>query len=329
MSFIAHPHDRPGFSLQVIFASFLMLSTLMSFSALSQSASFSELAANDIQANLHADEYELIDVSDSQIPIFITHSEQALTKGIIFILGDADTPLGRSDSLHLLAQKMPQYGWTVVSLPSLGLSLGPSIAFPVMDKEEIKEAVIDASSETETTLEVDAESATALIETPKVLSPSSSKRFQEAISEAQLVIYNKEIEAYMSAAFKHMQGTLGHRVIISQGISAASITKLLADQNPIFNEVDAAVIHNPYWPMRKLNLMIPSIVAQTTTPMLDLTSQWDNAWSIQTQKQRKIKARTELKELYRQADIIGQPMDDRQAEYVAKLIKGWTTYLGW
>jgi len=28
-------------------------------------------------------------------------------------------------------------------------------------------------------------------------------------------------------------------------------------------------------------------------------------------------------------DIIGQPLDQMQMQYIARQIKGWTTYLGW
>ncbi len=88
-------------------------------------------------------------------------------------------------------------------------------------------------------------------------------------------------------------------------------------------------MHSPYWPIRELNNRVPSIVAQTPIPLLDLFSEWDNTWSSQTRHSRQIAVNTELKEVYRQVEIIGQALDDSQAEYIAKTIKGWTTYLGW
>jgi hypothetical protein len=94
-------------------------------------------------------------------------------------------------------------------------------------------------------------------------------------------------------------------------------------------QIDTLVINNPYLPIRKLNNKLPMVIAQTPIPVLDLVSQWDNSWSKQTERKRRIKARTELKEVYRQTDIIGQPLDQIQMQYIARQIKGWTTYLGW
>ena len=126
-----------------------------------------------------------------------------------------------------------------------------------------------------------------------------------------------------------MKSTLGYRIVVSQGVTAASISKLLSDKSQMLSEIDAAVIHSPYWPLRELNNKIPTIVAQSDTPTLDLVSEWDNAWSQHTQHKRKVKARTELKAIYRQVEVIGQPIDEVQSEYIARTIKGWTSYLGW
>ena len=301
---------------------------------------------------MHADEYQLIEVGEKQVPVFVNESEQALTKGIIFIIGDADAPMGKKSSLTSIARIMPQYGWTTVVLPSLSLQSKPkdipdtqstsedspteenSAENNNADEQALAESD-SAEAQTETnsddvakTTEMSTEASSDKVVEKGTLD-FSSKYFQEGVSEAQLVIFNKELETYLSIALGHMKNTLGHRIVVSQGVTAASISKLLSDKSPMLSEIDAAVIHSPYWPVRELNNKIPMIVAQSDTPTLDLVSEWDNAWSQHTQHKRKVKARTELKAIYRQVEVIGQPIDEVQSEYIARTIKGWTSYLGW
>jgi hypothetical protein len=67
------------------------------------------------------------------------------------------------------------------------------------------------------------------------------------------------------------------------------------------------------------------IIAQIPITVLDITSHWDNSWSEQIERSRRIKATTELKEFYLQTEIIGQaPM-----KYISRQVKAWATYLGW
>ncbi|MDT0628660.1 DUF3530 family protein [Alteromonas sp. W364] len=310
-----------------------------------QTLSFNNLLTKDIEQGLHQDEYELIEVGDNRLPIFIQRSELPINKGLIFILSDADVPLGKSNSLHQLAGILPKAGWTTVLLPSLGLQLGPNIAFPITEdadtvedtsspenpeenpeenrEEENQEDENDAVVSEENTQNVQEE------EPQEVAKITNRRTLQNSISEAQLVIYATEVEAYLQSGFEHMSTTMGHRIVLTQGISAATIVKLVADGNPSFQEVDALIVHSPYWPIRELNKRVPSIVAQTEIPVLDLFSEWDNAWSKQTRRNRQVAVNTELKEVYRQVEIVGQELDASQADYIAKTIKGWTTYLGW
>jgi hypothetical protein len=314
--------------------------------ARAQALSFNNLLAKDIEQGMHQDEYELIQVGDNRLPIFVKRSELPITKGLIFILSDADVPLGKSNSLHQLADLLPQTGWTTVLLPSLGLQLGPNIAFPITENEsteealplqeeqtnddEIEENQAQANNEQDNEENIQpeqgAEPATESKDLPKI---TNRRTFLNNISEAQLVIYATEVEAYLQSSFEHMSSTMGHRVIITQGISAATVMKLIADENPSFQSVDALIVHSPYWPIRELNNRIPSIVAQTDIPVLDLFSEWDNTWSQQTRRNRQVAVNSEVKEVYRQVDIVGQALDESQADYIAKTIKGWTTYLGW
>ncbi|MFT6084872.1 MAG: hypothetical protein ACJAWT_000098 [Glaciecola sp.] len=336
---------KPKHALSLSLTGFLLLTSDVLFDVAAQSASFSEIARADMVNQLHRDEFTLINVGDNSLPILISLSEKPITKGIMLIIGDAEMPLGRQDSLTHIANYLPALGWTTVVMPSLGLSFGSNIELPIegddnlvaIDKDLLPEAS-DSNVETNannTPADGEAVAVTPLERVSKnsisenVTETIESNSIVSAISEADLIIYSQELEAYVAAALTHMKTAMGHRILVSQGITAATIAKLIADGNPLLLEIDTLVINNPYWPIRKLNNKIPMVIAQIPIPVLDLTSQWDNSWSKQTERKRRIKATTELKEVYRQTEIIGQPLDQAQMKYISRQIKGWTTYLGW
>ncbi len=328
-------------------ATFTRLAFLLMLTAplhgFAQNMSFSEVTRYDMRNQLHEDEFTLISLGDRQVPILIMESEQVITKGVVFIIGDADMAFGRTNSLTQVADALPAIGWATVTMPSLGLSQVSNVVLPIPENKdeqtENKQAEADVQddipvSNTETETETEAAPAPDLLESSvsEITSETTianSRSQVGGISEADLVIYSLEIAAYLESAFEHMQATMGHRIVISQGITAATIMKLSAEGNEAAKNIDAIIINNPYWPIRKLNNKIPMIVAQTPMPLLDLISAQDNNWSKQTQSKRKTKAMTELKEIYRQSEVVGQTLDQAQMEYIARLLKGWTTYLGW
>jgi hypothetical protein len=314
----------------------LCLFLAFSFKVYAQSAPFTEMTSVDIKNQMHNDEYTLIEVNGNSMPILISLSQQPITKGVVMIIGDADTHLGKKESLVHIAEALPAFGWTTVVMPSLGLQSGPNIPPPIVSEDPASE--VEVGDELETAGLTNEETAKATDEPmAQVADPgltlqndvitTNSRSIQPAVSEAQLIVYSQEVDAYLDAVMQHMEMTMGHRVVVAQGVTAATIAKLVVDK-PSSN-IDTLVINNPYWPIRKLNNKVPMIIAQTPIPVLDITSYWDNNWSKQTESKREISARTGLKEVYRQVEIAGQSFDQRQMEYIARQIKGWTTFLGW
>jgi hypothetical protein len=341
--------------LKVNFRFKLLLSTLLfwmilPWSCFAQDMPFSEITSYDIQNQLHRDAFSFITVGNTQIPIMLMQSEQVITKGVVFIIGDADMALGRTDSLTHMADALPAIGWTTVVLPSFGLSLGSNIQLPpaIAEDTETNTEELATKANAQETTQSDASGAKSSSEDsseasdnnntdglknnePNLLLPDSlnSRSQVGGLSEADMVIYSLEIAAYLESAFEHMKNTMGHRIVISQGITAATIIKLVAEGDESTQNIDAIVINNPYWPIRKLNNKVPMIIAQTPVPLLDFISMWDNSWSQQTQKKRKTKAMTELKEVYRQSEVAGQTLNQPQVEYMTRVFKGWISYLGW
>jgi hypothetical protein len=316
----------------LFFVGFVLLSGTVSLSVAAQSAPYTELTSADMQYQLHSDQFTLIDVGQNKVPILISLSEQPITKGVVLIIGDADMPLGRQDSLSHVAKYLPSIGWTTVVMPSLGLNLDSNMVIPIASSDtEVINDKQKANADDVTISAAEQASKNSISEKKEdtVARRINSSSAVSAASEAALMVYSQQVEVYLAATLTHMQTTMGHRIVVTQGITAATIAKLVSERVTLMQQIDALVINNPYWPIRKLNNKLPMVIAQTSIPVLDLVSQWDNNWSKQTERKRRIKARTELKEVYRQADIIGQPLDQIQMQYIARQIKSWTTYLGW
>ncbi len=129
----------------------------------------------------------------------------------MLIIGDAEMPLGRQDSLTHIAHYLPALGWTTVVMPSLGLSPGSNIELPVendddpvaIDKDlqpEASDSNVDTNANN-TLTDGEAVAVTPLERVSKnsirekITETISSKSIVTAISEADLVIYSQELEA--------------------------------------------------------------------------------------------------------------------------------------
>jgi hypothetical protein len=119
----------------------------------------------------------------------------------------------------------------------------------------------------------------------------------------------------------------GFVVVVSEGTTAAWLAKMYDEQ--LITEPDAFVSISAYWPQIELNDQIAGYLANTSFPVLDLYSQWDNKWTITTAEKRRIAAVRALKLHFRQTELIGVPIGQGQHQYLTKQIIGWLTFMGW
>lgn len=126
----------------------------------------------------------------------------------------------------------------------------------------------------------------------------------------------------------------GFTIIICQGLTAAQLLSLTADDG--FTAPDAMVVLAPFWPKRDENLRVPTNIAATEYPVLDIGLPQYNFWADATRAARAAKAETELKLHYRQRNIdvlqlTASSLDDTVpfVRHLSGEIYGWLTYLGW
>lgn len=221
------------------------------------------------------------------------HTQEAtvpLTRGVAIIVTEAKHGLFGDSGVSSITESLNQWGWLTLVLPA------PMLNFS-NDNNLAPEQTLNARS----TL--------------------------EPFNQEGLTRYSLALSQRIEAAMNSLQTTPGYRLIISHGVASAGLIRLYSQGSLI--EPDGMVVAGPFWPQSQLNNELPMQLAQTAFPVLDLTNEWDNRWSQQTQNRRRSKAITELKMHYRQRDIVGTEYNQQQYEYLAKEIYGWLTFLGW
>ena len=140
------------------------------------------------------------------------------------------------------------------------------------------------------------------------------------------------ITLLLNALNQQIADVPGYRMIIAQGMTAAQLIKLNAEDR--IAPPDTLVTITPFWPDNATNRQLASLVKATTSPLLDITGAINNRWEQQTRLLRRRQATTALKMHYRQremaTDLGGHSaIKSVFANQLSKQIYGWTRHLGW
>lgn len=284
----------------------ILVSTCISASA--QNITSSELFETDIKHTQLSDLYTLIETDKESFSVQFKPSQQALNKGLVVFIPDANSQLGQSTSLMALAHKLPQFGWSTVLMSSSDLA----------DKVDEQQA----PSENQQTQENQTEEKSLIKE---LMAKVDFNPFQEEAYES----FEEMLSQRLLAVENNYQNVLGRRVIVTQGVSASALLMQLQESSGEQIPADALIINNPYFPVYEKNKQIPNLVAQISLPMFDIVSSGDNRWSNSTQDKRRIAARIALRQNYRQQAPYGLSKHEDELNRLAKDIYGWTTHLGW
>jgi hypothetical protein len=305
------------FRLQILM---LLVSTCMSVSA--QNIPSSELLETDIKHTQQSDLYTLIETDRESFSVQFNPSQQALNKGLVIFIPDANSQLGQSTSLMALAHKLPQFGWSTVLMPSSDLA-----------DRVAEELAPDDNQQTQENQTEETEPDTAKTEAPNEEKPLIKELMAKVdfnpFREEAYESFEEVLSQRLMAVESNYQNVLGRRLIVTQGVSASTLLMKLQESSGEQIPVDALIINNPYFPVYMKNKQIPNLVAQISLPMFDIVSSGDNRWSHATQDKRRIAARIALRQNYRQHAPFGLSKHEDEINRLAKDIYGWTTYLGW
>ncbi|MFW8591621.1 DUF3530 family protein [Glaciecola sp. 2405UD65-10] len=291
-----------------------------------------------------------LSVNEQTVPVALLSfpSEQALSKGVVVVVTDAQASGDAQNSLYHVAKSLPKWGWNTVFVNPSTAYLGAQ-QNKLDDSENSNEA--DAESDQQETLddetaEPEAQSATDELnessddvsDVPTVPQEAVQTGLKSIEMQAPQLTYTfDEHQAFIRVLLEEVNAQYmqspGYKILLMQGKSAASSLRLLQStdtQGPILDiEVNALVISNVYWPEPELNSTLSLSLAKVQLPVLDLRSLSDNYWAKETFENRLIQSRVALKPFYRQREILGVQMSRNQSEYFTKEVVGWMRYLGW
>jgi hypothetical protein len=273
----------------------------------------------DIQRGLFADAYQTFEIDERPIIYVLQENTTAITRGVAVLIADSGIPILSQDAFAALANELNKIGWVTILLPA------PDIGFmPTIEQQ--------AAVESEETTTADVEPLTPSEEAVK--SPSSpildsdiNKSAVTTIQDPAFIKHEQQLVSLLQAVFEKSQEYPGFFLVISKGTSAAWLSKIYAEKT--LDTPDAFVIISPYWPDRKHNQRLPQWIANTSMPVLDLYSNWDNAWAQQTVTPREVATIKALKLQYRQRELLGFNMHQQHSAYIAKEIYGWISHMGW
>lgn len=311
-----------------------------------QTAKDSQIAM-DTQRALHEDQYDALIVGDREVPLIVAESTTPITRGVAVIVGEAGEGPFSQHTLAPLAEELNQYGWVTMTMaaPSQGFfdfSVPEAAAKEDMaetdagdmneeaaEQQGSGEAESDEDGTQETSEDSSEESAgqASPVRIPPPPPPAHPGEGLTNINEDDFNAHEQQLQEQMQAVVSRSSQYPGFFLVIAQGTSGAWLTKLYAEQG--LASPDALVVVNPYWPQREYNQTLPTHVAATSMPLLDIYSPWDNGWGQLTVAPRRVAAEKGLKLHYRQRELIGQAMDTEQFRLLGKEIYGWLTYLGW
>jgi hypothetical protein len=277
---------------------FLLCLLLCAFSArgaINQQA----LDKSDLERALFPESYQTLTVGEQQILLIVSENTSPITRGVAVMVGESGRSMVSNNSLSPLSTQLNSLGWVTMVMPT------PKIGLSTPLNEETEPSGEDPSN-------------TATILAKSVPASIDGERF--LIHEQQLILQ-------MRAVMGKSNDYPGFLLVIAQGTSAAWLAKIYAEDK--LDVPDAFVAISPYWPAREYNIKLADYLANTAMPVLDIYSNRDNKWSLQSYPARQVAATKVLKMHYRQREIIGLAIENQHSNYLSKEIYGWLSYMGW
>lgn len=254
----------------------------------------------DLKRGLFSDEYTDLKVGENTRPFILSERTTSIGRGVALLVTDSGLPPRSQQGLAPLIKQLNQLGWVTLLLP-------------VPNNDFFTEPLAEEPTQTQTTVPLPVDN---LLKASA--SPFSDKTYKQHL---------QQLTQLMQAGYQKSSEYPGFLLVIAQGTSAASLSQLYAEQQ--LRSPDAFVVVSPYWPERNANKLLATNLANTSMPVLDLYSEWDNNWSLASVSARKIAAVKTLKMQYRQREIIGNNFTQQSAMYITKEIYGWLSRMGW
>ena len=159
--------------------------------------------------------------------------------------------------------------------------------------------------------------------------PSRQEKQAQAIEEngELLKAYQEQLTPLLAAVMEKAAEYPGIFLVIAQGNNAATLMDLY--EQALVPPPNAFITLSAHRLTVTGNQRLAEQIAVTELPILDLVLKRDNQWIEHFALDRKKAAKRELKEIYRQRELMNFRTGYYPQEALAKEIKGWLTTIGW
>ncbi|WDT86704.1 DUF3530 family protein [Alteromonas sp. 009811495] len=285
---------------------FLMIPTVYS------SAAAGDFFADISHAYLPGQVTEII-AGDTILPIVEVDAHTPLPLGTAIIISElspAGLTMGQGD---MLAEKLAEKGWNVIISP---------FEQPLHNNAQA-------------TSQVESENSPDQSDSVMTMDPDIHPRSNQLTQHLDFDDTKNKLGMQLNALNNYLQERQGYRLIIAQGMLAASFLSLASTQPSLHPDTFVAI--SPFWPDSTINDLVVDNIAQSDFPVLDLAVDNYSNWASSTAAQRRVSAKNALKMHYRQVEISGTPLvfsikPDQESSYIHTLTNttiGWTRHLGW
>lgn len=287
----------------------------------------------DISNAFMPNELTHVQVGEERVPIFEIPAVTPLTRGIVLILAE-QSPSGLNiRQAKSLANLMSKKGWHSIVSPVPVILASPFANYDMPSTSSVS-TELRANSNTENSSSTNAQ----MNNTNNEQNINIAALHPRQDTRPPTLDYNRSAQhltLLLNALYEHSKAHRGFRIVIAQGMSAAQILSLGAAEK--IAPPNTLVTLSPFWPQASINSQIPTAIAGTDFPVLDLAVANVNEWATRTEDNRRFIASTSLKLHYRQQKLPANTFsssfnDDNKSPFIQLLgghIIGWTRYLGW
>ncbi len=152
---------------------------------------------------------------------------------------------------------------------------------------------------------------------------ATNERYPAPMPDEDLISLRQPLQQRLSQALSYLDNKPGFRIVIAEGIVAAFLIQLYAQQ--ALPAPDALVVIGPYLPQWQLNNALPAQLASFSFPVLDLQPADGNAWSLSTAAERVIQAKRQQHMGYRQR-ILPRSAHVSQPSLLKHHVYGWLVF---
>lgn len=247
------------------------------------------------------------------------------TKGVAILLPDWNSSTSTSVDLANLRVQLNDYGWATMAASIPDKPSFQPVAIPDLPQSNTP---TDNTNEEESSDEDSPQSppqSTASLPAPYAATERSTT-LETQITDNIATTYRQLLNLRVNSLYQEAENYPGFFIILTQGCTAASLMRLVAEQQ--IEPPEAIILISAFCPDTEINEQLNIDIAQSNVPILELFRKTDPSWVTSSIPRRKKLAYKFFKSHYRQRELFSTHHSTKKQERLLKEVYGWLTKMG-